>query len=209
MAQFLINKKGNSYSHKELYIELGENSYPPYNNISNTYLIEISLTISLQFSLTTYFFCLRMIEEKEKKLTELLERQGISKKNYFFSWLFTYLFIIIIPVIIYILFFLTIFPIHIFLFSLNMILFAFSVYLFTYFLYICISKSQTGSILIKLINFGPSILGIVLLIGNFCNISKIITALIPANKYILLHLLHCKFKSFYKIIRGNNEFGSK
>ena len=25
-----------------------------------------------------------MIEEKEKKLTELLERQGISKKDYFF-----------------------------------------------------------------------------------------------------------------------------
>ena len=119
-----------------------------------------------------------IITHKIFMVTELLERQGISKKDYFFSCLFAYLFIIIIPVLIYILFYSIIYPIHILLFSLNMILFSFSLYLFTYFLYICISRSQTGSILIKLINFGSSILGIILVIGNF-NKLKIILGLIP------------------------------
>ena len=50
---------------------------------------------------------MRMIEEKEQKLIELLERQGISKKNYFFSWLITYLFIIIPPI--FVIFYLSIF----------------------------------------------------------------------------------------------------
>jgi hypothetical protein len=178
LAQFLIKKKGNSYLNKELIIEFGENSFPQHNNIYKVDFLSISLAISLQFTLTSYFFCMRMIEEKEQKLTELLERQGISKKDYFFSWLFAYLFIIIIPVLIYILFYSIIYPIHILLFSLNMILFSFSLYLFTYFLYICISRSQIGSILIKLINFGSSILGILLVIGNF-NKLKIILGLIP------------------------------
>jgi len=105
LAQFLIKKRGNSYLNKELIIQFGQNSYPQHNNIPKVYLLSLSLAISLQFTLTSYFFCMRMIEEKEKKLTELLERQGISKKDYFFSWLFTYLFIVIIPIIIYIYYF--------------------------------------------------------------------------------------------------------
>jgi len=178
LSQFLIRKKGNSYSHKELYIEIGYNSYPPHTDIKNGDIFILSIIISLHFTLISYFFCIRMIEEKEKKLTELLERQGISKKDYFFSWLFIYLFIIIIPVIIYVIFYIMIYQLHILLFLLNMILFSFSLYLFTYFLYICISRSQTGSILIKLINFGSSILGFVLVIGKF-NKLKIILALFP------------------------------
>jgi len=138
-----------------------------------------------------------MIEEKEKKLTELLERQGISKKDYFFSWLFTYLFIIIIPVITYIFLYSLLYPIHILLFSLNMILFSLSLYLFTYFIYICISRSQTGSILIKLINFGPCILGFVLTFCNF-NKLKIIVALIPQ-----INIYYC-FNCIEKLIKFKN-----
>ena len=111
-------------------------------------------------------------------MIELLERHGISKKYYFFSWLFTYLFIVVIPSITYIFFYYLVCQIHILLFSLNMFLFSLSLYLFTYFIYLCISRSQTGSILIKLINFGSCILGYVLTICNF-NKLKIILALIP------------------------------
>ena len=138
---------------------------------------------------------MRMIEEKEKKLTELLERQGISKKDYFFSWLFTYLFIIIIPVIIYILFYCIMYPIHILLFSLNIILFSFSLYLFTYFLYICASKNQNCSILIIFINFGSTILGILLISENFTKNRKLISSLIP-----YINLYHCN-NCIEKLIR--------
>jgi hypothetical protein len=120
-----------------------------------------------------------MIREKEKKLTELLERQGISQKIYFLSWLFTFLIIIILPLIIYILFYHFSFPFHTKLYIINMILFTFSLYLFTYFLYICISKSQTGSILIKLINLLSSLLGIALISENCSRLLKIFSAIIP------------------------------
>ena len=139
---------------------MGLNDYPP--NIyfekkeDELILFLISVLISFQFTLTSYFFCMRMIDEKEKKLKDFLERQGISKKIYFFSWLLIYLLIIIIPLIIYIIFYFFLFGSHILLFIINMILFVFSLYVFTYFLYTCISKSQTGSILIKLINLSSS-----------------------------------------------------
>ena len=199
-SQFLIKKKGNSYSHKELTIEIGENSYPPYNvYISDTFTFEISFVISIYFTMISYFFCMRMIEEKEQKLTELLERQGFSKEIYFFSWLLSYLFIIILPLIIYILFYLAFFRIHVLLFILNMILFLFSLFLFTFFLYTCISKSQTGSILIKYINFTSSILGACLMNLNYSKTQKIFAAFIPQ-----INIYNCCFSinrllSFKKI----------
>ena len=179
-AQFLIKKKGIPYSEKELNIELGQNSYPPHNNSNlEGFFTFFGALISFQFTMTSYFFCMGMIDEKEKKLTELLKRVGISKKSYFFSWLLTYLIIIVLPFIIYILFYFLFIPIHILLFVLNIILFVISLYLFTYFLYICIQKSQTGSILIKLINIGSSALGIALTSENCSKLSKILSAIIP------------------------------
>ena len=99
-AQYLIKKKGKSISQKELILELGENSYPPHATNKFSSIIGVIAIASLQFSMASYFFCIRMIREKEKKLTELLERQGISKKSYFFSWLLIFLFINIIPLFI-------------------------------------------------------------------------------------------------------------
>ena len=179
-AQFLIKKKGIPYLQRELIIELGQNSYPQYTIFNaEEVLFYFCILISFQFTITSYFFCMRMIDEKEKKLTKLLERQGISKRKYFFSRLLAYLVIIIPPLIIYILFYLFFFQFHIVLFIPNIILFVFSLYLFTYFLYICISKSQTGSILIKLINLSSSTLGIALNSEKCYRLSKIFSAIIP------------------------------
>jgi hypothetical protein len=38
-----------------------------------------------------------MIDEKEKKLHDFLERQGISKKKYIMSWFVTYSILSILP----------------------------------------------------------------------------------------------------------------
>ena len=172
---------------KELIIELGKNFYPSYNYFGPYFsLLFASALISFQFTITSYFFCMRMIDEKEKKLIELLERQGISKKNYFFSWLFFYLLIIIIPLIIYIIFYFYLLKSHILLFIINMILFVFSLYLFTYFLSTCISNSQAGSILIKLINLSSSTLGIALISEKCSRLSKFFSAIIPQ-----INIYHC------------------
>ena len=185
LCKFLIKKKGIPLQ-KELIIDYEINSIPPRISNPKPAFIIFSIVISFQFTMTSYFFCMRMIEEKEQKLNELLERQGISKKDYFFSWLLTYLFIIIIPLIIYILFYILLIPVHALLFSLNMILFVFSLYSFTYFLYICIPKSQIGSILIKLINSASSILGISLINEDCYKIVKILSAFIPQ-----INIYHC------------------
>ena len=50
-------------------------------------------------TLLSYYFTERMIEEKEKKLHDFLERQGISKNQYIMSWFVTYLILSILPFI--------------------------------------------------------------------------------------------------------------
>ena len=192
-AQFLIKKKGKSISEKQLDITFGQNSYPPHikqnSKETDMKILLFTFAFSLQFSMTSYFFCMRMIDEKEKKLTELLQRQGISNISYFFSWLLTYLVIIILPVIIYLLFYWMLTPLHVLLFTINMILFLLSLYSFTYFLYICIKKSRTGSAVIKFINLTSSILGIGFA-SDISKIFKIVTAFIPQiNVYICANSL--------------------
>ena len=187
LAQFLIKKNKKKVINyfqkdlqKDLIMEFALNYYPSYIIfIPKIPVFLASALISFQFTITSYFFCMRMIDEKEKKLTKLLERKGISKKNYFFSWLFPYLLIIIPPLIIYIISYYFIYPFHISLFIINLILFAFSLYLFIFFLFTCISKSQTGSILIKLINLTSSILGMILYSENCPRLLKIFTGIIP------------------------------
>ena len=192
-AQFLIKKKGKSTSHKNLNIQFGQNSYPPHIK-QNRKEIDMKISIftlafSLQFSITSYFFCMRMIDEKEKKLIEFLQRQGISDISYFFSWFLTYLVIIILPVIIYLLFYWILTPLHILLFLLNIILFTLSLYSFTYILYICIKKSKTGSVVIKFINFTSTILGMGFA-ADLPKTFKIISAFIPQiNVFQCAHIL--------------------
>ena len=213
-AQFLIKKKGINYSQKELFIEFGDKSNHIINDIFIYYfIISFGFIISLHFGMTSCFFCIWMIEEKEKKLTELLERHGISNKTNFFSWLLTYLIIIIIilPLIIYILLFLQLFPnIITLLLILNMILFIISLYLLTYFLYLCISKSQNGSIIIKLIYIPSPILGLILISEKFHLGVKVIFALIPQINLILCsysiqQLSHFKKLSWNIIRLQQNE----
>ena len=87
---FLNNKEANS----DFKMSLGFNSYPEHYRFTdyNTYSFysTVSFIIALQFSIIGYNFNMRMIDEKENKLFILLERQGISKMDYFISWLFTY-----------------------------------------------------------------------------------------------------------------------
>jgi len=84
--------------------------------------------------------------------------------------------------------------VHLLIFTLNIILFVISLYLYTYFLYTCISKSQTGSILIKLINCASSILGISLKSENYSKIVKILSAFIPQIN--IYHCINCIDKLF-------------
>ena len=91
ITKYLINLKNHSLPKEYIDIETGINSYPPSkffigkveDIVIELVMIFLPLLISFQFSLYTYFFIIRMIDEKEKKLNIFLERQGISKFIYY------------------------------------------------------------------------------------------------------------------------------
>jgi hypothetical protein len=108
LSQFLIEKEKGIKNNKNIIMNIGRNAFPPNSGVYNYMIGQVtafSIVICLQFSMTTYFFNMRMIDEKEKKLTILLERQGVSKKHYFFSWLISFVVLAIIPLFTFIIFF--------------------------------------------------------------------------------------------------------
>jgi hypothetical protein len=122
----------------------------------------IPAVISLTYISLLFKFVLNMVVEKEKKLKDLITRQGISTFQYFLSWLFTFIILATIPIILNSVL-LTIYffertnfffiLVNIFLFSLNII--GMSV-LFHQF----VDNVRSGQALLKLLYISVSILSI-------------------------------------------------
>ena len=204
ISKFLIikNGKGSEINKKQLTMELGKNSYPPNTDWYTDYIgivTGITIAFTLQFSMTTYFFNIRMIDEKEKKLTLLLERQGLLKKQYFISWLLSYLILSIIPIIAFFLFYALFVPLHMLLFFINIILFIFSLFSFAYFFYVCISTTKTASVVIKFFNFTASVLGVAISFPECSKITKIILAFIPQINIYLCSISIDKLQKFKEL----------
>ena len=182
-AKFLVLKSGKSFDQKDLNIKIGLNKYP--NSTDKFYSSSIgvccsfTIVISLYFSLTNYFFIMLMIDEKEKKLTQLLQRQGISTINYFYSWLLSYLVLCFLPFVSFVLFYFALLRYYSYLFILDLILFIFGLFSFSYFFYSLIETTKTGSILIKFVNFTSSVLGFAISFPQCSKITKVLTAFIP------------------------------
>jgi hypothetical protein len=68
-----------------------------YRDVDELIASIIGLYFSFEMALFSFYFTDRMIEEKEKKLHDFLERQGISKKKYIMSWFVTYAILSILP----------------------------------------------------------------------------------------------------------------
>ena len=200
LAQFLILKeKGNI--NKNIILNLGKNAYPPdggnyYNSVVMGPITFLSMAICLYFSMTTYFFNMRMIDEKEKKLTLFLERKGISKIVYYFSWLISFIILAIVPLLFS-------FIAYIFrnslLFFINLLLFIFSLFSYTYFLYVCISTSKTASIIIIFLNSISAILGSFMSFPQCLKISKVISAFFPQINFYLCSNAINKLNTFYEL----------
>jgi len=182
-ARFLILKSGKSFSQKELNIKIGQNSYPESTYFFYSSSIGIScgitIVISLYFSLTNYFFVMLMIDEKEKKLTQLLQRQGVSTIIYFYSWMISFLVLCFLPFVSFALFYVAIVRYYSYLFILDMILFIFALFSFSYFFYSLIETTKTGAILIKFVNFTSSVLGVAISFPQCSKITKVLTSFIP------------------------------
>ena len=189
ITKYLINLK-NSTLKKNIVIETGINSYPSFKlfteevveEVMELFKILLPLLVSFQFSLHTYFYMVRMIDEKEKKLNIFLERQGISKFIYYLSWFLSYSFINIFPILVLILLFIIFIPTyysHCFLFLINLILLYVSLFSISYFFSICINSLKTFSSVIKLYNLGSPFLGIILVFSAISKKIKILFSFIP------------------------------
>ena len=94
LSNYLILQKTNSISNKTIKITTGHNAYPPYRAVfpyfdfqfdKDKIIITFTILISLLFSFNHYFFIVRMIDEKEKKLNILLKNNGISTFTYYIT----------------------------------------------------------------------------------------------------------------------------
>jgi len=185
LAKYLIIKEKKTFLNKNMKMYYGFNSYPSYTDFTPRYNYEgiigiiFSAIISFELSMSTYFFNVRMIDEKEKKLTGFLERQGVSKKLYFFSWFFSYFIMMVFSLFVFFLFTLIFLISYHLLFFIDMLFFSLSLFSVSYFFYTCIKSVKAGSIAIKFYNFSSPIIGVAIAYLPTSKLSKIIFSFIP------------------------------
>ena len=202
-AKYLIYKEKKMDPNIDLKINLGLNSYPTYTDFYDYNKDEIpsmcfSSFITLLLSLYAYFFNLEMINEKEKKLDNYLERKGITKKLSLISWFLIYLMILTIPIIAILFFSYTSLIALRFclLFLLNIILFIFDLFSVILFFYILIPNKKYGSIIIKSYNFIFPILGIGISFISNSKAAKVIFSFIPQINFIICTRTFFKLQIF-------------
>ena len=203
LSKFIIEHEKNEGNQPAGYpdfnMKIGFNSYPEhYRKDYSTAIVSFySFLIILQFSLISYSFNMRMIDEKENKLNILLERQGISKFKYNISWLITFYALFSMSIISSIVFIYCFIYFHFLYLLLSFVLLTFSLFSVCVFFSTCIKSTKTGATAVKFFNFGSILLGFVIVIPKTSRITKIVFGLIPQiNFYSSLYNIFClnKFK---------------
>ena len=163
----------------------------PFSNLnthelgfSSDFIIYFSpITISCVYSVIFLNISLRMIDEKEKKLDILLNRYGIKKYQYYFSWFIYYIILTIFINFCSIftfshLLFDKFFP-FVILFFINHILFSIGIFSMAFFTQTIVSTLKTGQTLFRVLFFGIGVLGIPVIVFDTPKIIKIIFSLFP------------------------------
>ena len=168
LATFLIELE-NKQINKDLDFNLGLNSYPPsVKDSTNFDDLEpvLGYLITLQFSFIFLSFSIQMLEEKDQKLEKLLERQGIGKLKYNFSWLINFIFVGLIADIACILGGTQILKSFLGLFIIDIILYNLSQFSLLLFIVTITPNKKSGIILVNLLDFGSLVIGYVLTQGS-------------------------------------------
>ena len=191
-SKYLIYKEKQIMPNIDLKINLGVNSYSCYTNFDNFNEDGIkgmclSSIIAFLLSIYAYFFNLEMINEKEKKLDDYLERKGLSKKQYFISWFLIYLIVLSIPIIaiLFLSYMTLIAPRYYLLFTLNFILFIFDLFSVLLFFYILIPNKKYGFTIIKFYNFISPILGLAIFYIDYSKAGNVIFSFIPQINFMI------------------------
>ena len=202
-SKYLIYKEKQMEPNIDLKINLGFNTYPNYTDFDDFNKDEIpakcfSTFISFLLSMYAYFFNLEMINEKEKKLDNYLERKGVSKILSLFSWFLLYLMVLTIPIIVILIFAYTniiAFGFYL-LFLLNIILFISDLFSVLLFFYILIPNKKYGFIFIKFYNFITPILGLGISFISNSKAANVIFSFIPQINFIICTKVIFKLQKF-------------
>ena len=198
LAKYLIMNKSENKTMPKILLELetGISSYPSIDRQIHGILslkedeyinFLFSFIISFHYSLFTYFFIVRMVEEKEKKLDIFLEKKGISKFIYFTSWFICYCFICSIQIFFFSFLFMYLIDFNK-LVLIYLILFSLSLFSISFFFVSCISSIKSCSSIVKLFNFGFSFLGFIITLPGVSKPLKIFFSFFPQiNSYLSIN----------------------
>ncbi len=152
------NNKSQNITINPDYKQFGAKLYENKGDRETTDIV-IGTIVSFEMSLIGFYLSSRMIDEKEKKLNDFLERQGISKNRYILSWFVTYGCLCVLPFAAFCGFcgFFMIF--NYFFTFVNLVLYMCSVYAAMYFLSTIITSLKKGSIILKIYNFVSTVIG--------------------------------------------------
>jgi hypothetical protein len=199
-AKYLIFQKTNTFPQKDLKISTGLNGYPPFTNYNSQYGdtkfigFLYSHLISLICSLFSYFYNIKLLEEREKKLTLLLERKGVNKKRYFFSWFILYLLVVVFPWFLSFISLYLILKYHYICLFINFFFFSVCMIFEFIFFYIIEISAKKSSALIEVMNFVTPFIAIILNLPSRWYIMryiKIFFALIPQ-----INVIFCTYSIF-------------
>ena len=157
-SKFLINEKTKiNVIDKNIKITTGTFSNPEYTgfNINKNFIIFYLLLIFTYFPffIFDYFFNIRIVKEKEKKLNILLSGFGISKTKNILSWILLYLILIFIPIIICISIIQFAFDFYNFLFEINFLLYIINLLSISFCLTTCISSTKYYKTIFRFYDF--------------------------------------------------------
>ena len=203
LSKYLIKMNTNTTINKYVEITTGNNAYPPYRLINENFniypFILFGFIICLDFSIYTYFFIIRIIDEKEKKLRIFLEREGISITKYNLSWFFLFLFVSIIPFLTFIIILFIILRHHYILILFDIILFILNLFSITLFFSSIFSSVKKSESIIKFYNFGSTFLGCIIAFPITPKYMKILFAFIPQINFYICSSSILKLMTFQKL----------
>ena len=156
---------------------------PPIENAlsSGGTIYILPVLVSITYSSTLFALLLWMVSEKEHKLVDFLNRQGISQSGYILSWLLTYLALTIIPTIITttILRFCMMYHVNYFILLGYQIIYTISIFASSFFFHSFIDRTQTGDTLVKILFIGISVFSIVVMRTEIPLYVKLIFSIFP------------------------------
>ena len=173
-------------------------SRPPIRNIfsvddiSSYFPLVISLThVSVLFNILFW-----MISEKQERLVEFLNRQGITQYQYILSWFITFISLTIVPSLLLV--FVYKFN-HFFYVLFFLILFNISIFASAFFYHSLIDKIQTGSTIMKILYIGVCIFSIVIVQKKVPLYVKILFSIFPQILNVMTFEIVEKLDNFESI----------